>query len=113
MYWNISLNQDGFSRWGWQQNSLITVDSVTNTFKFNHEYYLMKHISHFVKPGAKRLKTNGVYNDLLAFLNADRSIVIIVRNPLDEVKQVTIQINNKAINPVLKASSFNTFLVQL
>ena len=113
MYWNISLNQDGFSRWGWQQNSLVTVDSVTNTFKFNHEYYLMKHISHFVKPGAKKLKTNGGYNDLLAFLNADRSIVIIVRNPLDEVKQVTIQINSKAINPVLKASSFNTFLVQL
>jgi hypothetical protein len=26
-YWNISLKQGGISRWGWAQNSLVTVDT--------------------------------------------------------------------------------------
>ncbi|MDP4226666.1 MAG: beta-glycosidase, partial [Bacteroidota bacterium] len=35
LYWNISLDKGGFSRWGWQQNSLVTVDSASNTYRFN------------------------------------------------------------------------------
>jgi glucosylceramidase len=50
-YWNISLQQGGVSRWGWAQNSLVSVDTAAKTFKYNYEYYLMKHLSRFVKPG--------------------------------------------------------------
>ena len=54
MYWNTSLNEGGISRWGWKQNSLVSVNPVKRTFKFNHEYYLIKHFSHYVRPGAVR-----------------------------------------------------------
>ena len=47
-YWNVSLKQGGISRWGWAQNSLVTVDTDAKTFKYNYEYYLIKHFSHFV-----------------------------------------------------------------
>lgn len=57
MYWNISLTTGGLSHWGWPQNSLITVDAAARSYKFNQEYYLMKHVSHFVLPGARRLAT--------------------------------------------------------
>jgi len=26
LYWNVSLKKGGVSRWGWAQNSLVTVD---------------------------------------------------------------------------------------
>jgi glucosylceramidase len=112
MYWNTSLIEGGISTWGWRQNSLISVDSLTKTYKYNYEFYLMKHLSHFVKPGAKRLETKGDFNNLLAFINADQSIVVVVRNDSQEVRTLNIKIGDKAITPVLEADSFNTFVVQ-
>lgn len=109
LYWNISLDEGGFSRWGWQQNSLVTVNPAEKTFKFNHEYYLLKHVSHFVKPGAKRLITDGAFQNILAFINPDKSIACIVQNDESVDKEVKIEIDGKIIKPVLPANSFNTF----
>ena len=112
LYWNISLDEGGFSRWGWQQNSLVTVNPETNTFKFNHEYYLMKHVSQFVKPGAKRLNTSGNFNNLLAFVNPDNSVVCVLQNEDPAVKKISIEINGKTIEPELAAHSFNTIVLK-
>ncbi len=112
LYWNISLDKGGFSRWGWQQNSLVTVDPETNSFQFNHEYYLLKHVSHFVQPGAKRIKTSGSFNNLLAFVNPDNSVVCVVQNETSAPAKINIEINEKMINPELPANSFNTFVVK-
>jgi len=111
MYWNISLKQGGVSRWGWKQNSLVTVDTATRKFMLNYEYYLLKHLSHYVKPGAQLLTTRGTLNDLLAFKNKDNSIIIVVQNDKDTDKKIHIKINGKMIEPTLKADSFNTFVV--
>lgn len=35
------------------------------------EYYLMRHLSHYVKPGAKRGAASGADTNLLAFQNPD------------------------------------------
>ena len=112
LYWNISLDEGGFSRWGWQQNSLVTVNPAEKTFKFNHEYYLLKHVSHFVKPGSKRLITKGIFENILAFKNPDKSIVCIVQNDESGEKEIKIEINGKTLNPILPANSFNTFFVK-
>jgi glucosylceramidase len=110
MYWNMALDEGGYSRWGWQQNSLVTVDTLTNTYRYNYEYYLMKHVSHFVKPGAHLLKTNGEFNDLLAFQNPDKSIVLVIGS--DEDKALNIKIGLKMLSPKIKAGSFNTFVIK-
>ena len=112
MYWNLSLGKDGFSRWGWRQNSLVSVDLLKKTYTYNFEYYLLKHVSHFVKPGAKLLETKGANNNMLAFINPDKSIVVIVRNDEKIDKKVNLKIGETAINPLLKADSFNTFVVK-
>jgi glucosylceramidase len=106
MYWNISLIEGGYSRWGWQQNSLITVDSLKSTYHLNHEYYLMKHLSHFVKSGARRIKTDGHFNNLLAFQNPDKSIVLVIES--NEEQEITIKIGSNFIKPRLQKGSFNT-----
>jgi glucosylceramidase len=112
MYWNTSLKQGGISTWGWKQNSLVSVDTVNKTYKFNYEYYLMKHLSHYVKPGAKRLETTGEFNNLLAFINTDKSIVVVAQNESDQDKVLRIKVGSKIISPLLKPGSFNTFLMK-
>jgi glucosylceramidase len=112
MYWNISLFRDGYSRWGWQQNSLITVDSANRSYRFNHEFYLMKHLSHFVKPGARLIAAQGTFDNLMAFINPDKSIVLLLQNDAQEKKMITIKIGNRQLVPVLEPDSFNTFLIK-
>jgi len=111
MYWNTSLKQGGISTWGWKQNSLVSVDTINKTFNYNYEYYLMKHLSHFVNPGATRLETTGNFNNLLAFLNPDRSVIIVAENDADQERELVIRVRNTIINPKLKAHSFNTIRV--
>ena len=84
MYWNLSLLKGGVSRWGWTQNSLITVDTLDKTFHYNNEYYLMKHVSHFVDPGAKLLQFRGNSVICLRSKIPDKSIVIILQNDKDK-----------------------------
>lgn len=55
MYWNISTAKGGLSTWGWAQNSLVSVDTAAKTFRYNHDYYLLKHLTHFVDVGARDL----------------------------------------------------------
>ena len=112
MYWNTSLKQGGISTWGWKQNSLVSVDTVNKTFTYNNEYYLLKHLSHFVKPEAKRLNTSGSFSNLLAFVNSDKSVVIVIQNDSDNEKAVRIKVGEEVINPLLKPNTFNTFLIK-
>jgi glucosylceramidase len=112
MYWNTSLKEGGISTWGWKQNSLVSIDTVNKKYKYNYEYYLMKHLSHFVKPGAKRLGTTGLFDNILAFVNPDKSIVIVTQNEASVEKRIIIKVGNKTISPSLKPDSFNTFLIK-
>ena len=112
MYWNTSLNDGGRSTWGWHQNSLISVDPGDHSYKYNYEYYLIKHLSHFVKPGARRLETKGQFSEVLAFQNPDKSIVIMVHNDNQEVKRVNFAITGKFFSPELEADSFATFFIK-
>lgn len=112
MYWNISLEDGGYSRWGWQQNSLVTVYPQTKTYKFNSEYYLMKHVSHFVQQGAKLLSTNGTFDNLLAFENPDKSIVVIAHNSSDKDIPFSFKVRGAIIASKLKPNSFNTVVLK-
>jgi glucosylceramidase len=112
MYWNISLEKGGFSRWGWQQNSLVTVDSDSKTYHYNYEYYLIKHFSHYVKPGAKLIETIGKFNNLLAFVNPDKSIVVVAQNDTNEQLGLTFKFGNSSFSSLLEPKSFNSILIK-
>lgn len=112
MYWNTALKDGGISTWGWRQNSLVSVDTLSKTYKYSYEYYLMKHLSHFVKPGAKKIETTGEFNNILAFVNPDNSIAVVAQNDSDSAKDLSIKIKDKILEAVLPAQSFNTWLVK-
>ena len=90
VYWNMALKDGGESTWGWHQNSLVTVKDGKAVY--NPEFYLMKHFSHFVRPGAKVLRTAGPMSpNCLAFENTDGSRVAVLMNPYDTEKTVTVE----------------------
>jgi glucosylceramidase len=111
IYWNMVLEPQGISTWGWHQNSMVSVDPESRTVTYNPEFYVMKHLSRFVRPGAKLLKTNGHWNSSsLAFANPDRSIVVLMSNALPRHRQATIQVRDQAMTVNLEPQSFNTFV---
>ncbi|MDR1887049.1 MAG: beta-glycosidase [Prevotellaceae bacterium] len=110
-YWNTSLEEGGMSRWGWRQNSLVTVNKADKTYKFTYEYYLLKHLSHYVLPGAQRLATSGSFSNLLVFKNTNNSYVIVIQNDKDTEITPSVKIGEYVIAPTLKPNSFNTIVI--
>lgn len=110
-YWNIALNSTGLSSWGWRQNALISIDKDSAKYVFNPEYYIMKHVSHFVQRGAHRLETNGGA-DHIAFENPDGSIILVIVNSEAADKHIDVQWDGKVLSFVAKAHSFNTLKIK-
>lgn len=103
VYWNMALDNDGLSTWGWYQNSLISVKD--GEYTYNPEFYLLKHFSHFVKRGAVLLSTKGeMSSNATVFKNLDGSIFAIILNPFEFEKIVTIEGKNYKLKP----HSFNS-----
>ena len=109
-YWNMALPENGLSRWGWRQNSLVTVDSEQHTFRYTIEYYLLKHVSHYVQSGAKLLRLpEGT--DALAFLNPDGSIALVAANPLEKSVDLQVRLRGREHTLSLPHCSFNTLII--
>ena len=110
-YWNMVLDQNGTSPWGWKQNSLITINTERRTVTYNPEFYLMKHLCHSVVPGAYRLLTTGDNEQLLAFVNPDGRITIVMVNRTDSSEQRALHVNGKYLNMELPPHSFHTIII--
>ena len=113
MYWNMVLQDKGTSTWGWSQNAMIVIDSKTKQINYTPEFYVMKHLSHYVKPGDHKLKTLGQDENLLAFRNKERKTIILVANKEKKKKNMTVSINGNVLNLSLKPKSFNTLSIKL
>ena len=74
----------------------------------------MKHLSHFVKPGARYLETVSWtgYENQIAFIKPDGSTVVVMQNDLGEEMPVRVMVGDRVIAPTLPADSFNTFVVK-
>ncbi len=92
--WNMILPPGGESTWGWRQNSLLTIDETNRSVTFNPEFFVMKHIAHFVRPGARNLRLTGCHAGFsLAFENPDGSIVLALANPADHPVVVPMKLS--------------------
>lgn len=111
-YWNTSLFADKPSRWGWFQNSLVTVNEEDKSWTFTPEYYELKHLSHYVKPGAKRLLLEGsTYDDMLGFINPDGSIALIFANQTEDSLPLNIKLNGKTFSINIAPETLHSILL--
>ena len=111
MYWNISTDQGGMSTWGWPQNSLVSVDTTAKTFHYNHDYYLLKHLTHFVDVGARSIEVTGTCDDVLGFSNPNGTPVLLVRNDLSHAQMVQVRARDRAFVIELPSDSVGTLAV--
>ena len=108
----------GISTWGWRQNSLFSIDTTTGQVKRNPEYYVMRHYSHYVRPGARLLDTRGHFSSMAtAFENPDGSVVVVVQNALDRAMPFSFSgpgedgKGSQGFRATLEPRSFNTFVL--
>ncbi len=113
MYWNMALVEGGISRWGWAQNSLVVVDPVTRSYRFSHEYQLLKHMTHFVRPGARVLPTSSYagFEQQLAWRNPDGGVVLVVHNDTCAAQEWSALLGGLVLTATLPADSFSTFVI--
>lgn len=89
----IVANSNGYSAWNmvldtagknldtqrpWPQNALLVVDRTAKQLTVTPVYYVFRHLSYFVDPGAVRVATTG--GDAVAFKNPDGSLVTVLFN---------------------------------
>ncbi|MET0791197.1 MAG: glycoside hydrolase family 30 beta sandwich domain-containing protein [Polyangiaceae bacterium] len=89
----IRANSNGYSAWNmvldtngknldaqrpWPQNALLVVDRATKELVVTPAYYVFRHLSYFVDPGAVRVAVTG--GDAVAFKNPDGSLVVMLFN---------------------------------
>jgi glucosylceramidase len=112
VYWNMVLQQGGISTWGWKQNSLITIDDKSLKVTYNPEFYAMKHLSSFVKKGAKVLKTKGHWTaNSIAFENPDGTIIILVGSNMNHAREFSFLHGEKSFTATIQPHSINTFII--
>jgi glucosylceramidase len=110
IYWNMILSPQGRSTWGWKQNSMLTV--ANGKVAYNHEFYVMKHLSGFVDVGATRLETQGeLTGHSLAFRNPSGQTVVLVRNALAVPQSVELSAGASCVKVTLPADSINTLVL--
>lgn len=106
VYWNMALENDCISTWGWKQNSLICVKD--GEYEYTPEFYLIKHFASFVKKGAVMLGTSGGFSSCATvFKNPDGERVAVILNPFDWEKILTVE----GKNYILKPRSFNSIVL--
>jgi glucosylceramidase len=117
IYWNMILPSGGESTWGWNQNSMICVDKKSGAVTYNPEFWVMKHFSRYVKPGAVRLGLKGPWSgNALAFENRDGTVrdgtvAVVAANPFAERKRMTLGHAGRTWKLDLEPKSFHTFVL--
>lgn len=110
-YGSIALIEGAVDYYGRHRSSLVVVDTLTFSYRFTPEYYLLKHVSHYVKPGARLLQLGeDCYQDALAFVNPDKSVAIIAANRDDRPIELMLDVCGKERLFCMQPQSFHTWL---
>jgi glucosylceramidase len=112
--WNMVLDTQGQNldvERPWPQNALLTVDRASKQLTATPAYYVFRHLSYFVDPGATRVQVSGS-NDALAFVNPDGSIATIIHNGGGQASQMTLGVDGSTLQFQVPARGWATVLWQ-
>jgi glucosylceramidase len=96
--WNMVLDTAGKNldaQRPWPQNALLVVDRAGAKLTVTPAYYVFRHLSYFVDPGADRVEATG--GDAVAFKNPDGSLVAVVYNSGGQPAQTTIALGQTTV----------------
>ncbi len=110
-YWNMILNQESKSSWGWNQNSLITIDENEKTIRYNPDYYIMTLAAECIKPNSVRVSYSSMNKIGFAVKNEDGSINFMVSNFSDKEEKGDITVDGVKLDITLAPMSIETYRI--
>ena len=114
MQWNLILEKNGHAgyNWNWSQNSMITMDTVAKTITFTSQYYALKHLSFYIRPGSKLLNVTGNFAaNEISVKNPDGSFAVVAMNNANSAKAVAIRFGTQMVTATMPALSFASFVI--
>lgn len=107
--WNMVLDTVGKNLDAgrpWPQNALLVVDRASKQLIVTPAYYVFRHLSFFVDPGATRLETMG--GDALAFKNPDGSLVAVLFNSGAQAANTVVALGPATVQVQVPAQGWAT-----
>jgi glucosylceramidase len=96
----------------WPQQSMISIDTANKAIAYNTQYYGLKHLSYYIRPGSKVIKVTGQYDtNQISVKNADGSLVVVTNNQNNAAQSVAICFGTQMITASLPALSFASFKI--
>ncbi|MEQ1541344.1 MAG: glycoside hydrolase family 30 beta sandwich domain-containing protein [Novosphingobium sp.] len=112
--WNLALDENHGPRLGGCGNcrGVVTIDSRTHAITRNVEYYVLGHVSRFVRPGARRIASDGGPGGLThaAFRNPDGSLVLLAHNASKAILRLTVAGGGQGFATDIPAGDVMTFV---
>lgn len=113
--WNMVLNKQGGPNWfkNWCTAPVI-VDEEKDEVYFTPLYYTMVHFSKFIRPGSVRIGFENPDKDLMvtATKNQDGSIAVVIFNPTENEKQITLSLIGKITHLKISAKALQTVIIK-
>lgn len=110
--WNMILDTGGLGNdttRTWPQDSLLVVDTNARTLTASPAYYVFRHFSQYIQPGAARVATSGGGSlDSLAFKNPDGSLVTVIHNAGTSAAQTILAVGSARLQLSVPANGFAT-----
>ncbi len=115
IYWNLALDQNGGPDYYYDVNQhqdstnrgLVTINTNTNSWEYNVDYYTLGHISKFVNPGAVRIESTSLDNNIetVAFKNPDGTKVLVLTNLIASAQSIKVLWGNQSFTYQIPAES--------
>lgn len=103
-YWNMVLNEEQKSAWGWKQNSLITVNRKTQEIVYNPDYAVFLLMGKYIRPGIRRIACTSS-GPCMAFVDKKGNIYVFLQNKDKEAKGCNIDLGEKKQSIILPPES--------
>jgi glucosylceramidase len=111
--WNMVLDTQGKNldvQRPWPQNALLVVDRAGKQLIQTPTYFVFRHLSYFVDPGAFRVDVTG--GDALAFKNPDGSTAVVLFNSGNATKNEVVSLAGKTVSAAVPARGWATVYVK-
>ncbi len=112
--WNMVLDKQGGPNWfkNWCTAPVI-VDPEKDEVYFTPIFYTLSHFSKYIRPGAQRIGFENPDTEIMvtAAQNPDGSIAVVVFNPTEKEKQMTISLGEKSTQLKISDKAIQTILI--
>lgn len=104
-YWNMVLNEESKSGWGWNHNSMIKIDRQAKIVSYNADYAPMALLSKFIRPGDQSISTVTPENVPALAVRNEKQLVVFLQNDTDGIatQNIVLADRNYAVKSPAKS----------